>query len=180
MGARCLFVGWRDRRHVSSSAVTLEPCASHKLKPLDRLRTNLPKMLFELLKLLVGDIDQRALNLLLLLLRQQRHDRREIDLRLTLPHPPDHFRAVFGEVFMQQRHSKLIELAARTPRPPWSAWVSRLERSSRGFSERHEKILARFGSIKNDSFGEQRDGGRRSRLSWIRLLLGEQIGRAHV
>jgi hypothetical protein len=58
---------------------------------------------------------------------------------------------VLGEVFMQQRHSKLIELAARPNRSPWAAWVSRLERGSRGFSERHDKNLARFGSKKNDS-----------------------------
>ena len=51
---------------------------------------------------------------LLALLRQQRHDSCEIDLGLPLPHRPDHFRAVLGEVLMEQRHSKLIELAART------------------------------------------------------------------
>jgi hypothetical protein len=43
---------------------------------------------------------------------------------------------VFGEVFMQQCNSKLIEFASRPDRPTWTARISGFERTCICFSER--------------------------------------------
>jgi hypothetical protein len=85
---------------LGSSAIVLQLCAGHKLKPLDYLGTDRSEVLLQQLKLFIAYVIERTALLNLALLRQQRHGRREIDLRLSFADASNDVGTVFGEVFM--------------------------------------------------------------------------------
>jgi hypothetical protein len=92
--------------------------AGHKLKPLDCLGTYRSEVLLQQLKFFIAYVIERTALLNLALLRQKADDRREMHLRLSFTDASTDIGTVLGEVFMQQRKGKLIELAARPNRPP--------------------------------------------------------------
>ena len=125
---------------LGSSVVAPQLCAGHKLKPLDRLGTNLPKMLFQLLKLIVGNIDQRRLDFFSLF-GEERDDGGEIDLGFSFADTRDHFATVQFKIRAQHFDGKFTELRSRAARTT-TAGISGFERARVGLPERCHGLLS--------------------------------------
>ena len=79
------------------------------------------EMLFEDLKLFVGQFTEHRCLLDMQLTRQKRSNDREIMMRPRLPHLPDRLSTVLGKIIAQRLQRKLAQLGARTNRPTRTA-----------------------------------------------------------
>src|SRR5262245_47838402 len=98
-------------------------------------------MLFQLLKLVVGDIDQRSVYLLLL--ARQQGDKGKVNLRLMFTDAANDLLTVLLEIRAQHLNRKFVQSRARTARAT-TAGIADLERARVAFPERCHGLLWAF------------------------------------